>query len=70
MDTQPKWIGTSVTVWGAMMAAAGAIWGATDGQVGEATRYGQEALTLLGAVIAFVGRLRANRPTTILPEQR
>ena len=68
METQTKWIGTSVTVWGAMMAAAGAIWGVTGDQVSEATRYGQEALTLLGAIIAFVGRLRASRKATVLPE--
>lgn len=48
--------------------AAGAIWGAAGDEVSEATRYGQEALTLLGAIIAFVGRLRARRPATILPD--
>ena len=68
METRPKWIGTSITVWGAAMAAAGAIWGVSSDEVSEATRYGQEALTLLGAAIAFIGRLRAKRPATILPD--
>jgi hypothetical protein len=50
------------------MAAAGAIWGVSSDEVSEATRYGQEGLTLLGAAIAFIGRLRAKRPATILPD--
>ncbi len=62
-----KWIGRSITVWGAAMAAGGAIWGLSAEDVSQATQYGQEALTLAGAVVAFIGRLRASKAVTIIP---
>jgi hypothetical protein len=67
MATEPKWIASSITVWGAAMAAAGAVWGFSADDVSQAGRYGQDALTLLGAIIAFIGRVRANRKATVLP---
>ena len=68
MNDQPKWIATSVTVAGAVLAAGGAIWGLTSTEVGEGNTYIQQLMSLVGAVIAFYGRLRAKSQVTLLPK--
>lgn len=67
---QSKWFVRSMTVLGAAIAAAGAIWGITGDQVAEAQRYAQEFMALFGAVLAFAGRLKADSKVTLMPGKK
>lgn len=70
MQPQPKWIATSVTVLGAVIAAAGAIWGFSTEDQSEAIRYVQDGMALVGAVIVFLRRVfkKDHAPLTMMPK--
>lgn len=74
-DVSPKWWGESITVWGAVIAAAASVLPAIAPIVGlditadlvrqigeEALQVGQAVMALLGTLMAIYGRTQAKRP--------
>lgn len=79
---QSKWIGTSLTIWGAIMTALssfGPVFGPLIGldiQPSEINQLGttgtqliQATGSLIGLVMVVVGRIRAKGPATVLPNK-